>query len=306
MTNTYVRPSEPGAADFATLSEPPTSVTRSATEAGLRAAISSRLPGSRRMFIIVSRIVLFAGVLVAWQLVSGDPKKGALVDHFYVSKPSEIGVALKDWWDQGILLESIRATLTATIYGFLLGAGLGIIVGVILGSSPTLGAIFRPFIVALNSIPRLALVPLFVLWFGFGISAKVALVTTIVFFLTFYSTYEGVRDVEQRLLDVLKVMNASNLALQIKVRIPSAMAWIIQGLQVSIPYALVAAVTAEIIGSNTGVGFLIQRSAGVFYTAGVFAGIVVLVVMGLILNMFVVLLEKRLLRWKPRNLTRSR
>jgi len=254
------------------------------------------------MIIIIARIALFAGVLLAWEFASGDPDDGALVDSFYVSKPSEIWKALTEWWSDGILLESIRATVSATIYGFLLGACLGVIVGIFLGSSPTFGAIFRPFIVALNSIPRLALVPLFILWLGFGAPMKVAFVATIVFFLTFYSTYEGVRDVEQRLLDVLKVMNASKAALQIKVRIPSAMAWIIQGLQVSIPYALVAAVTAEIIGSNTGVGFLIQRSAGVFHTAGVFAGIVVLVVLGLLLNMFVVVLEKRLLRWKPRNL----
>jgi NitT/TauT family transport system permease protein len=196
--------------------------------------------------------------------------------------------------------------VTAMFWGFLLGAVLGIIVGVILGSSPMLSDIFRPFLVSLNSIPRLALVPLFILWFGFGLQMKVALVALIVFFLVFYATYEGVRDVEQRLLDVLKVMNASRLTLQLKVRLPSAMAWIIQGLQVSIPYALVAAVTAEIIGSNTGIGFLIQRSAGTFYTAGVFAGILILVVVAVIINAAVTVVEKRLLRWKPRNLSGTR
>ena len=94
--------------------------------------------------------------------------------------------------------------------------------------------------------------PLFILWFGFGTGSKVALVTVIVFFLVFYSTYEGVRDVEQRLLDVLKVMDASRLDLHLKVRLPSAATWIIQGLRVSVPYALVAAVTAEIVGVQHG------------------------------------------------------
>lgn len=111
------------------------------------------------------------------------------------------------------------------------------------------------------------------------------------------------RDVEQRLIDVLKVMNASRLTVQMKVRVPSAMAWIIQGLRVSVPYALVAAVTAEIIGANTGIGYLIQRSAGTFFTAGVFAGIAVLVAVSVVINALVTMLEKRLLRWKPRNLT---
>jgi len=267
---------------------------------------SQRRRDMKRIIVNVSRVALPILVLLVWQVASGDPDKGAPIDSFFVSKPSEIWDALQGWWQEGILLDSIWATVTAMMLGFGVGAVLGIIVGIILGSSPMLSDIFRPFLVALNSIPRLALVPLFILWFGFGLQMKLALVALIVFFLVFYATYEGVRDVEQRLLDVLKVMNANKLTLQLKVRIPSAMAWIIQGLQVSIPYALVAAVTAEIIGSNTGIGYLIQRSAGTFYTAGVFAGIVLLVVVAVIVNALVTMLERRLLRWKPRNLGTSR
>jgi NitT/TauT family transport system permease protein len=301
MSGTHTPPHQPdpGAGAIATLTEHLPPVTSDDSE-------SRRGRDVKRIIVNVSRVALPVGVLLLWEFASGDPDEGALIDSFYVSKPSEIWAALTDWWEEGILLESIQATVTAMFWGFLLGAALGIIVGVILGSSPMLSGIFRPFLVSLNSIPRLALVPLFILWFGFGLQMKVALVALIVFFLVFYATYEGVRDVEQRLLDVLKVMNASKLTLQMKVRVPSAMAWIIQGLQVSIPYALVAAVTAEIIGSNTGIGYLIQRSAGTFYTAGVFAGIVILVVVAVIINALVTLLEKRLLRWKPRNLGTSR
>lgn len=258
----------------------------------------------RKRIVQIGRVVLPIAVLLGWEFASGDPatQQGVLIDSFYISKPSEIWSALLSWVDEGVLFESIQATVIAMLYGFGIGAVLGVLVGIVLGSSPMLGGIFRPFIVALNAIPRLALVPLFILWFGFGLGSKIALVTVIVFFLVFSSTYEGVRDVEQRLLDVLKVMNASRLTLQLKVRIPSAATWIIQGLQVSVPYALVAAVTAEIVGSNTGIGYLIQRSAGNFYTAGVFAGIAVLVVVSVVINALVTLLEKRLLRWKPRNL----
>jgi NitT/TauT family transport system permease protein len=302
MTGTHTPPyqqPDPGAGAIATLTEhlPPINSDDDGPGRGRDV---------KRIIVNVCRVALPVAVLLFWQLASGDPEEGALIDSFYVSKPSEIWEALVDWWNEGILVESIQATLVAMFWGFLLGAVLGIIVGVILGSSPVLSGIFRPFLVSLNSIPRLALVPLFILWFGFGLQMKVALVSLIVFFLVFYATYEGVRDVEQRLLDVLKVMDASKLTLQMKVRIPSAMAWIIQGLQVSIPYALVAAVTAEIIGSNTGIGFLIQRSAGVFYTAGVFAGIVILVIVAVIINALVTLVERRLLRWKPRNLGAAR
>ena len=290
---------DPGAGAIATLTEDlgPINADRDEGKQGR---------DGKRIFVNVSRVALPIIVLLLWQFGSGDPDEGALIDSFYISKPTEIWQALVDWWNEGILVESIQATLVAMFWGFLLGAVFGVIVGVLLGSSPVLSGIFRPFLVSLNSIPRLALVPLFILWFGFGLQMKVALVSLIVFFLVFYATYEGVRDVEQRLLDVLKVMDASKLTLQMKVRIPSAMAWIIQGLQVSIPYALVAAVTAEIIGSNTGIGFLIQRSAGVFYTAGVFAGIVILVVVSVIINGLVTVVERRLLRWKPRNLGTSR
>jgi NitT/TauT family transport system permease protein len=269
----------------------------------------SRRPNDPRRWIVnIARIALPVGLLAAWELAAGDPATdpGALIDSFYVSKPSEIWAALVGWVEDGVLLESVLATVTAMLYGFAVGASLGILVGIVLGSSPMLGDIFRPLIVALNAVPRLALVPLFILWFGFGLGSKVALVALIVFFLVFYSTYEGVRDVEQRLIDVLKVMNASRLTLQMKVRIPSAATWIIQGLRVSVPYALVAAVTAEIIGANTGIGYLIQLSAGTFFTAGVFAGIFVLVVVSVLINALVTLLEKRLLRWKPRNLTGAR
>jgi NitT/TauT family transport system permease protein len=290
---------DPGAGDLATIHEhlPPVPAD---------SADSRRRRDVKRIIVNVSRVALPIGVLLAWQYLSGDPDEGAMIDSFYISKPSEIWSAMTGWWDEGILLVSIQATVTAMMLGFLLGASGGIIVGIILGSSPMLSDIFRPFLVSLNSIPRLALVPLFILWFGFGLQMKVALVALIVFFLVFYATYEGVRDVEQRLLDVLKVMDANKLTLQMKVRVPSAMAWIIQGLQVSVPYALVAAVTAEIIGSNTGIGYLIQRSAGTFYTAGVFAGIVILVIVATIVNALVTLLERRLLRWKPRNLTQAR
>ncbi|WP_328469063.1 ABC transporter permease [Actinoplanes sp. NBC_00393] len=299
MSSIHTTTPDPGVADLATPHQNPAPVT--ATDRDDR-----RERDVKRIVVNVLRVLLPIAVLILWEFASGDPDEGALIDDFYVSKPSQIWEALTGWVEEGVLLEAIWSTVQAMMVGFALGAVLGIVVGIILGSSPVLSGIFRPFLVSLNSIPRLALVPLFILWFGFGLKMKVALVALIVFFLVFYATYEGVRDVEQRLLDVLKVMNASRLTLQMKVRVPSAMAWIIQGLQVSIPYALVAAVTAEIIGSNTGIGYLIQRSAGTFNTAGVFAGIVVLVLVSVVINALVTLLEKRLLRWKPRNLQSAR
>ena len=151
----------------------------------------------------------------SWEFGSGNPEtdRHVLIDEFYVSKPREIWDACRAGSTQGILFESIWATLQAMLIGFLIGAGLGHRRRVRARHERAAQGHLPPFIAALNAIPRLALVPLFILWFGFGSGSKVALVTVIVFFLVFYSTYEGVRDVEQRLLDVLKVMDASRLDL---------------------------------------------------------------------------------------------
>jgi NitT/TauT family transport system permease protein len=259
----------------------------------------------RRVIVNVCRLAILVGFLALWEWGSGNPRTDdhVLVDEFFVSSPSAIWDALTGWIEEGVLWDSIYVTLQETVIGFFIGATLGLVIGFVLGVNGFLSAVFRPFITALNSIPRLALVPLFILWFGLGINSKLALVATIVFFLVFYSTYEGVADVDRQQLDVLRLMKARRWQLHAKVTLPSAMTWIIAGLRVSVPYALVAAVTAEMIASNRGMGYLVVRSSGQFFTAGVFAGIFVLIIMALVLTGLVTLLERRLLRWKPGRLT---
>ncbi len=254
----------------------------------------------RRLLVIVLRIGLIAGFLLLWQFGAGTPGEGfVLIDEFYVSRPSEIWAAITDWHTEGVLLDSVLDTAMITVLGFLLGAALGLPVGLLLGVNRFISDVAQPFVSALNSIPRLALVPLFLLWFGLGITSKLVFVASIVSFLIFYNTYYGVRDVDPQLIHIARIMRASRWQLHAKITIPSATTWIIAGLRISVSYALIAAVTAEIISSNSGMGYLITVSAGQFYTAGVFGGILVLMVMSLVLVLVVTLLERRLLRWKP-------
>ncbi|MDX3663742.1 ABC transporter permease [Streptomyces sp. ID05-26A] len=208
------------------------------------------------------------------------------------------GIFGKHRIEQGVLLSSISVTLQETLVGFVIGAALGLVVGFVLGTSRTLSDILSPILAALYAIPRLALIPLFMLWFGLGFGSKLALVITVVFFLVFYNTHSGVRDVDQELVGVLKVMKASRWQVHTKVTIPSAMTWIIAGLHVSVPYALVAAVTGEMVASNRGMGYLIIRASGQFNTAGVFGGIAVLMALALVLTAVVHWLERKLLSWK--------
>jgi NitT/TauT family transport system permease protein len=278
-----------------------TDVATRRTPAGIDPELLSLLPspGRRRMKVLIGRIVLIIGLLAAWELFSGPPGgRLTLVDEFYISKPSAMFDSIRNWIEQGVLFTNIGVTMQETLLGFVVGAALGMLVGFLLGTSPYLSAVFSPIVAALYAIPRLALIPLFLLWFGLGIGSKLALVITVVFFLVFYNTHSGVRDVDQGLVDVLRVMKASRWHIHTKVTIPSAMTWIIAGLRVSVPYALVAAVTGEMTASNSGMGYLIIRASGQFNTDAVFGGIFVLMVLALLLGAVVAFLEKRLLSWK--------
>lgn len=255
---------------------------------------------TRRRQIQLGRIGVVVAILAAWEVFSGTPgEPGVLIDKFYISQPSDVLAALWQWIVDGVLLTNLIATMQVTILGFICGATLGMIVGFSLGVNRFLSAIFSPIVAALYAIPRLALIPLFLLWFGLGIGSKLALVITVVFFLVFYNTHEGVREVDHGLIDVMRVMKANTWQIHQTVTVPSAMTWIIAGLRISVPYALVAAVTGEMTASNSGMGYLIIRASGQFYTAGVFAGIMVIMVFALLLGALVNLAERRLLRWKP-------
>lgn len=256
----------------------------------------------RRGLILLAQVVLLVLIIIGWEWAAGPrDAPGTLIDEFYVSTPSAIVDALRAWMERGVLLESIWYTFRLTILGFALGAAGGLIVGFLLGASHVASAILNPFLSALYSVPRLALVPLFMLWFGIGDMSKLALIASVVFFLVFYATFAGVRDVDPELIQRMRLMRASRLAVHTKATLPSAMTFIIAGLNVSGPYALVVAVTAEMLSSNRGMGNLLVRSSGQFHTAGVFAALVVMMVMGIVLMQSIRLLERRLLRWKPSN-----
>lgn len=255
----------------------------------------------RLIGLIVMRLVLAAVLLGMWELISGprlDPR--TIIDEFYISRPSQIADALMRWAGQGILLPSIIQTIINTLIGFAIGAALGLLIGFLVASNPFVAEVVDPFITAVYSIPRLALVPLFMLWFGIGTSMKVALVASVVFFLVFYATYAGVKEVDETMKDKLRLMRASWLGIALKVTLPSAATFIISGLRISAPYALVAEVTAEMMSSNSGLGYLLIRSSSQYYTPGVFAAILLMMLIGMWLTWFVALIERRTLRWKPR------
>lgn len=247
-----------------------------------------------KQIVVLSRIALGAAFLLVWEWVSGR-----FIEEFWISSPSSVYVALQTLFISGNLFANVYATVTEAIVGFAFGATAGVVIGILFGANRLVAKILDPYLIGFYSIPRIALVPLFILWFGIGFETKVIYTALLVFFPVFLNTLAGVRDVNQDLIDVLRVMGASRTNTIMKVLIPSALAWLFAGLRISVPYALIGAVVAEMFTSNVGLGYLISYFANTLDTAGLFATLFVTTVLGLILHAVVAHVEKHLLRWRP-------
>jgi NitT/TauT family transport system permease protein len=237
--------------------------------------------------------LLGIAILFVWQGVSGR-----LVDNFFISNPLDVGRRLLGWIMDGSIFMNIWATLYATGVGFVLGAVIGAALGIWLGVSPFASRLLNPYLNALNALPKVALAPLFVLWFGLGINSKIALAASLVLFLVFLNTFAGVRQVDQDLIDGARLMRATRLQVITKVIVPSALSWLFAGLRVSVPYALIGAVLGEMIASNRGLGYLVQFSGAQFDTAGVFAVLIVIALLAMALNFVVDIIQNRMERWR--------
>ena len=161
-------------------------------------------------------------------------------------------------------------------------------------------AILDPYIKAANAMPRVILAPIFAMWFGLGIWSKVALAVTLVFFIVFFNVYQGVREVSPVVLANARMLGARQRQLLRTVYLPSATAWVFSSLHTSVGLAFVGAVVGEYLGSARGVGYLILQAEGTFDVNTVFAGIVVLTAFALLLDGLVGRIERRLMKWQPR------
>lgn len=251
---------------------------------------------SRRVLILVGRIVVGVAFLAFWEFASGR-----LIDKLFISSPSAVGARLWKWLFDGTLWTHLSITLYATAFGFAIGSLVGFLLGLLFGRYQIVADILDPYITALYSIPKIALAPLFIIWFGIGIESKIAVSASIVFFVVFLNTYAGVRDVNPIFVHATRIMGGGEIDVLRHVMIPSAASWVITGLKVSVPYALVGTVIGEFMSANRGIGFLISQATGLFDTTSVFAGLVILGLVGAAINLALKHGETRLLRWKARS-----
>jgi len=249
--------------------------------------------------------------LAVWHLASRDQQIA-----FFMGEPVQVLGRIWSWFmpfglganllfPEGVsgradVYLHLGVTLLETVLAFGIGTVLGLVCGLWLALSPLASAILEPYLKAANSMPRVILAPIFALWFGLGIWSKVALAVTLVFFVVFFNVYQGVKEVSPVVLNNARMLGANQRQLLRTVYLPSATAWVFSSLHTSVGLAFVGAVVGEYLGSARGVGYLILQAEGTFDVNTVFAGIVVLTLCALLLDAIVGRMERRLMKWQPR------
>jgi NitT/TauT family transport system permease protein len=237
--------------------------------------------------VLLAQLAIVGGFLLLWQVAAGQPRQGAVLDELFVGKPSLIWQQMLTWAFDGTLASNAWVTLQEAVFGFVFGSVTGIVIGLIFGATHVGRTVFAPLIFVAYSVPRLALAPLFILWFGIGMESKVALVTVIVFFYVFFNAYEGARQVDEALTAVCRMMKASPFQILAKVTLPSALMWVAVGLKVSLPHAFGGAIVGEIIAGRMGLGVLMSRSSHALDANGLFSAAIVTAVLVVVLNALV-------------------
>lgn len=246
------------------------------------------------------RIAFGTMLLLAWQAASTWTGPELL------SSPLLVLQQLYRWSIGGVLSANAGYTLLAAILGFAIGGLPGLALPFVLRKRPFVTAVLDPFILVGYGLPKVAFIPLFIIWFGIGIWSKVALVASVSFFLVFFSTMEGVRGVDPRLLRMAKVAGASEAQLLRTIVWPSALPFIFQAVQVTLPLSIGGAAIAELISSNRGLGYLVQFSAGNFEITGALAAVAALALIVAATNVGIDLLHDRMMAWRRPHSTEIR
>lgn len=241
--------------------------------------------------VLVWQIAFGAVALLVWEL------GGRVFGSAWTSLPSLVAGRLMAWGQSG-LFKHIAVTLTEVSVGLVLGSVGGVLAGLALGRTQTLALVLRPIIVALYSVPLVTMAPLLILWFGLEMESKFVLVGVVVFFIMFFNTFAGVQAIDPLLIETLGLMGATTREEYQKVIAPASMVWIFSGTKVALPYALAAATTGELLGGSFGLGTLLARAGSQFDMTGLYTGLLVLLIIGIVLSEGIALLESRLLRWR--------
>ncbi len=218
---------------------------------------------------------------------------------YWVSSPWAVAIRFVEMIASGELLRHAGYTLTEAAAGTLIGGVPAVLLPLLLRRHPVMVAILDPFMVGGYGAPKLAFAPLFIVWFGIGMESKIALVVSVVFFIVYFATLGGVRALDAKLVQTAQIMGASEQQVARSIVLPGAVPAIFAGFRIAVPYGIAAAVIAELISANRGLGYLVQNGAMNFDTTGVFAAVLMATLLVHAAVWLMNALEARLLRWRP-------
>lgn len=235
--------------------------------------------------------------LILWEVCA----RLKVINPFYSSQPSVIFLDFYNFAVTGELFVHLGITLKEALGGLFFGTLAGILFGAVLGRIKWIADIFLPIITALYGIPKLALAPIFILWFGLGMESKIFISALLVFYLVFFSTFEGIRSVDADIVSAVRLMGANRFQIFRQVILPSCIPWILTGIRGGIGASLLGAIVGEYMGASAGLGWMVQYATTTYQIERVMSCLLVLLLMGLVFNKGLSFCEGRLLKWRPGN-----
>lgn len=230
--------------------------------------------------------------LVLWQVLSGP-----VIPTLYISTPWQVADRLYQLFSSGAILGDLGTTGEEFILGYAIGCAAGAVIGYLLGRSATAARALEPYIMALYGVPMITLAPLFIIWFGIGVWSKVTICAIMVYFVVFFNVYSGVRNVDPELVDVARILGARGRKLTRHVYLHATAPFLFLGLRAALPFGVIGVIVGEFISAFSGLGLYMDKASTTFDPAGVFAGIVILLVFILLAKAAMGVLERRALRW---------
>lgn len=260
-----------------------------------RKTVSERKRKARQVFLQdnIARLLIIGMVLFLWQV--GVNHK--VIDPFLMGSPLGIGTEAWRMIGTGQLFTDTVATVQATVAGFLGGSILGSLFGLLLWYAKRLARILDPFFIALNGLPKIALAPMIIIWFGSGMFSKIALAFIATFVVAVLTAYQGSHQIDQSLVNMMRSLGATKRQIFAKLVIPATMPWIISAFRLNIGFALIAEIGGEFIASDRGLGRLIFVNGNLFNLNAVWVGVFTLMVVAATLYFLITQIEKRLFAW---------
>jgi NitT/TauT family transport system permease protein len=259
-----------------------------------RSAARRLIPSRARLLILTCQLIAAIGLLALWQWATSSGTANA----FLYGKPSEIAATLATGAADGTLLHDTYTTATETLAGFVLGNSVGVTIGLLLWYSRFLSRVIEPFILALGSIPIIALAPVTIIWFGTGFASKVAMSTLSVVVVAIIIAYKGALAVDPDQINLLRSLGARRPQIFRYLIVPASMTDIFAGLKMTVGFALVGAIVGEFMSSADGLGHQIFKSGSLYAISAVMAELCATVVLALVLSGIVVRMERWLLPWR--------